>query len=1618
MARSCLTLHLLPLALATALTAPAHAATRRPGLDVSAATPAAPAVTARLEALRADPALSRVGTVMHIDERFGVPTLVQGIEGDASVARGVSPVDAARGYLRRLAPYYRLESADVDSASLRFVHDTGQGGIIAAFDQVIDGVPVFRDEVKVFMSRSLGLLAVSGNVPGRAEAGPPSARQFRTGPDEAIATAAGDMAGASVAPSAVHALGSGDGGYQTFTLSSPAAPAGLAASKPIRARRVLFHVAGALVPAYYVELMADDDAMAYVVAADSARVLMRHSLMANDIFNYRVWGDNTSLHQPYDGPEGTAPSPHPTGAPNLYTPPFVPPLLLSLPNGPIVTNDPWLPPGATTTSGNNVDAYADLVAPDGYSAGDVRATITSANTFDRTYDATKQPNASVAQQMASITQLFYTNNFLHDWFYSAGFTEATGNAQLSNYGRGGLGNDPILAEAQDYSGINNANMSTPADGASPREQMYVFTPSPTSETVAVNSPASVAGVKADTPASGNPLVASFTAAVAMPTLGTFNVVNKLTMQFSNGPEWVDVNDLNGDGHNDISSANYGNNTVSVYYGDGTGGFPTAGFYATGAGPYMVITPDLNHDGKPDLVTANFTAGTVSVRLDSAGVFKSTKTDFPAGANPASVAVGHFNNDAHNDLVVADWGGNAVAVLYGDGAGGVATTTSYPMGANPNWVATADFNGDGYADIVTANAGSNTISVRLGLAVGGFGPRTDYLCGNGPLTLAIGDVNGDGKLDVVTANNTDNTVAVLLGDGAGGFGAPSAIPVPGTPITVALGDLSGDGLMDIVVCSDAANSVSVLYGTGGGAFTAPVSFATGASPYAVAIADLNGDKYPDLVTADYLGNSVSVLAGDVGPPLPTCPPFTNQLANRIALIFGGSCADSSKIKSAAATGAVAALIVDNTTGSLAPGFVSPIPAFRISNVDGNAIRGALRTGVGVNVTVTMPSAMRDGALDADIVAHEWGHHMSNRLIGNASGLFNSQGEGMGEGWSDFVALLLKVRPEDAGAPANSNWSGVYTEGSYSFSSSTVPNDAYYYGGRRYPYCTDITKNPLTFTMIQQASSLPPGPPENPMSAIYSDDNSEVHNVGEVWCETLWECYAALLRDSGRLTFTQARDRMRSYLVTSLMLTPIAPTMLEARDAMLLAALGNDPADYALFCAAFAKRGMGVGAVCPSRFAQGNNGVTESFKTGGDLVPVSASLVDNLHSCDSDGYLDSGEDATFSVTLSNPLGSTSLSATTATVSSTNPNVTFPAGNAINFPASQPHGTTIGTVRVRLAGSGIQTVDLKVAYNDPGFATAGPRNYVTSYWGNVDETSSSTESFEAQTTAPWTPGGALASSFTTPWARTVWTTSPLNHAYFIADPIGESDQWLTSPPLNVGAGSFSFSFDQAFKFDGQYPYLDGGVVEITSDNGAHWNDIGASLTPAYNGTIPTGYGNPLGGRAAYVVQTVGYPNGVVTTTASLGTTYASKTVQVRFRLGTDDYYIDGQGWMIDNVVFNGLTNAPFKALVADASPCTPLAVDDTPPLELAFAVASANPSLGDPAFRFALPQAARVTIAIYDVAGRRVTTVADGEFAAGIHAARWSTGTHGPGPGVYFARMVAGSRTLDRRVVILAR
>ena len=149
--------------------------------------------------------------------------------------------------------------------------------------------------------------------------------------------------------------------------------------------------------------------------------------------------------------------------------------------------DGWLPAGSTVTTGNNADAFVDADGddtPDSQNTGDLWNGRASSATqlFDFSFgDGTLgiDPRGSKA---AAVTNLFYFVNLAHDFFYNLGFTEASGNFQTDNFGRGGVGGDPVIAEAQNGLTDNNSSFAPTPEGTSPRLRAGLFTRSTPSRT--------------------------------------------------------------------------------------------------------------------------------------------------------------------------------------------------------------------------------------------------------------------------------------------------------------------------------------------------------------------------------------------------------------------------------------------------------------------------------------------------------------------------------------------------------------------------------------------------------------------------------------------------------------------------------------------------------------------------------------------------------------------------------------------------------------------------------------------------------------------------------------------------------------------------------------------------------------------------------------------------------------------------------------------------------------------------------------------------------------------------------------------------------------------------------
>ena len=664
------------------------------------------------------------------------------------------------------------------------------------------------------------------------------------------------------------------------------------------------------------------------------------------------------------------------------------------------------------------------------------------------------------------------------------------------------------------------------------------------------------------------------------------------------------------------------------------------------------------------------------------------------------------------------------------------------------------------------------------------------------------------------------------------------------------------------------------------------------------------------------------------PTDGCSAITEDLTGKIALMDGTYCTLPNsndpgfvlKTRNAIQKGAVGVLIANPDAGQ-------PVPwNLWIDNVDTSGInipilgldyksssnfRNALSGGSAVNARLFRDTTAtdRDGDLDGQLIAHEWGHYLVEQLTPSGNYRY------FGEGWADFVALLMTARGTDVMSPSNTSFNGVYPIFVYS-------TGDYYFGTRRAPYSTDFTKNPFTFKQISRDTPLPTSVPIGP-AALQAGGNLEVHNAGEIWAQMLWECYASLLRDtlgtSPRLTFEDAQARMKSYLVASLKMTPSYPTLLEARDALLAVAYATDGNDFANFWHAFAKRGAGSSAVGPDRSDYNNLGIVES-----NAVPVGLTIVDAVltesKTCDKDGLLDIGETGILTVTVRNT-GVTALNATTLTVKTDNPYVVFPAGSGTTFPP-MPSGSTIQKVSLPVTlspGPGPTVLDFSVIVNDPGLSGPVTKNFWT--YGNADSLLRASASDDVE--APVTAWSVAIAAGTQAWARVQvgsdWNPSwPFNYVWHGPDTAYTADRYLISPPLKVGSEPFAFSFLHRYSFGvaNYYPnifYYDGGVIELSADGGRTWVDIGVG----YNQSIdPYNPYNPLIGRPAYAGDSPGYPVPSAQV-INLGTAYADQTVRIRFRIGEGCVGIcepNPGGWDIDNLVFNGITNTPFTALVRD--------------------------------------------------------------------------------------------------------
>ena len=362
---------------------------------------------------------------------------------------------------------------------------------------------------------------------------------------------------------------------------------------------------------------------------------------------------------------------------------------------------------------------------------------------------------------------------------------------------------------------------------------------------------------------------------------------------------------------------------------------------------------------------------------------------------------------------------------------------------------------------------------------------------------------------------------------------------------------------------------------------PTNYITVNSPASIAglkVATTNVFEGTDriLVPASPNGISSKLVLYKNNPTPPgynsACQAPTNaaDLIGKIALIKRGGCFFNLKVKNAQEAGAIAVIVMDtiannpvrlsmSSTGTLG----ITIPAVFITKELGDVFIAEMEVG-NVNIKLEVPSGLylyADSSFDNGIIAHEYAHGISNRLTGgpaNTSCL--TAPEQMGEGWSDWVALMMQLKTGDSGASPR----GI---GTYAINENTSGG-----GIRTYRYSTDMTINPLTFKDT------------NGKTFIDSDDGIEkvrVHTVGEVWATTLWDLTWAYI---GKYGFSSdiyngigGNNKVMQLVIDAMKIQPCNPSFIQARDAIIAADQATTGGqDYCMIWKVFARRGLGINA----------------------------------------------------------------------------------------------------------------------------------------------------------------------------------------------------------------------------------------------------------------------------------------------------------------------------------------------------------------------------------------------------------------------------------------------------------
>lgn len=573
-----------------------------------------------------------------------------------------------------------------------------------------------------------------------------------------------------------------------------------------------------------------------------------------------------------------------------------------------------------------------------------------------------------------------------------------------------------------------------------------------------------------------------------------------------------------------------------------------------------------------------------------------------------------------------------------------------------------------------------------------------------------------------------------------------------------------------------------------------------------------------------GISGTVVQSD---PVLGCSSFDNSGAmnGKIALIDRGTCNFDLKVENAADAGAIAVVICNFEEDTFRMGGTvnSGIPAVMIGNQDCEVLKVSLSQGLEIKLDLppeTGPDDV-DGTLDNGIVAHEYGHGISTRLVGGPqrAGCLSNDTQ-MGEGWSDFFTLILSVEPGDVGATARGIGTFVQRDATDGL------------GIRRFPYSTDMSVNPLTLGDVPLTGSSP-------------------HALGTVWNTMIWDLYWALAERDGFdpdvYAGTGGNNTAIQLVMDGMKLLACSPSFEDARDAILAADIANNQGlNQRLIWEVFARRGLGMSAEAGS--PNDRQLIREAFDVPGIHDP--GLKIEKTMTT----LVEPGEEITVTITVTNdnPNLETNvvvkdiIPADAAYINGSSNRAVQPNGDELTFNLGTLNSTQSIILEYRLSTTGVDFSD---------FIFYGGFEQNDGTW--IEDVNEGVEG--------WVQSSArvFAGDFS---------------AFIKNDTILTDRSIRMSSPIDLSGKTFPvLRFYHHIKSESG---VDPGIVQITRDGGSTWEDLGDKFfRNGYTGKIPY---QPF--AIANQKGFFGDSGGFVDTYADLRD-YIGDDVMVRFRYGSDN-------------------------------------------------------------------------------------------------------------------------------------